>query len=217
MHLLTPWIARTVFLMAGLAPMGAAVAAEADRLDRSQRSRIQTERRDAQLRFDQQMTVCAQQFAAAACQDSARSERRATLDALRHQQLVLHDAQRRDRAAARLRSIQGKTVPPSPPLPPSIGAAQAAQAAASAPARRERAPRTNPLAPPSAAALPAAPRQVEPSRPATSAADAERRRLQSERRVSESQRHRLDALQRNAERDQRRPPAAGLPVPASSP
>lgn len=215
MHPFTPWTVCALIVIAALAPCSVALAVDADLGDRSQRARIQTERRDAQVRFNQQMATCSQQFVAAACQDSARSERRATLDALRHQQLVLDDDQRRQRAAARLRSIQGKTAAPSPPHDEPALSQPAASASASA--RRERLPRTTPAAPPNRAAVASAPRPIDPSRSLTSSVEAERRRQQSERRASDSDRHRLEVGQRNAERDRKRPPAAGLPAPASSP
>ncbi len=217
MHALTPSTVCALIVIGTLAFCGVSVAADSDRGDRSQRARIQTERRDAQMRFSQQMSTCAQQFAAAACQDSARSERRAALDALRHQQLVLDDEQRRQRAAARLRSIQGKTAVPSPPHDEPAQAQPAASAAKSATPRRDRPPRASAPAAPLRAAGVAAPGSTDLTRSATASMDAERRRLHSERRASDSDRHRLEVGQRNAERDRKRPPAAGLPAPASSP
>ena len=217
MHRFKLWAFCAVFAFAGVAATGAAHAAQSDPADRIQRARIQAERRDAQVRFDQQMAACSKQFAAAACQDLARSDRRAALDALRHQQLVLDDAQRRGRAAARLRAIENKAAAQSTAQAEAAAAAQPlspAASAASAP-RRERVPRAAPDQPAARASAPPNPRHFEP-RPAPSPAEAERRKQQSERRASENERHRLEVMQRNAERDRKRPPATGLPLPPSA-
>ena len=64
----------------------------------AERKRIATERAIVEQRFQAQQAECAQRFAVNACLDSAPQARREALSPLRQQELLLADAERRQRA-----------------------------------------------------------------------------------------------------------------------
>lgn len=163
-----------------------------------QRARIAAERRDVNQRYEAARKACEQRFAVTTCLDDARSERRRALDRLAGEQAVLDDAQRRQRAAERLRSIQDK----------------ASQADERATAPATPASKVQRVPPARQATRPLAPVQAE-SRPAITPEQAERRRNEQARRVQEAQAHREAVAKRNAARDAKKPPAAPLPVPSA--
>lgn len=171
--------------------------AQAD--EASERARISRERAEAQARFEQRQRECAQRFAITPCVEEARAEHRQTMIQLRRQEGVLDEAQRKQRAAARLAAIEEK---------------QRAEA------QRSQAPRS---------ARPVAPMQVRPPRaPASapraaaapaSAADVaqkeQRKRAQFEARQREAKAHRDESQRRRAERAAAGKASAPLPDPAA--
>jgi hypothetical protein len=74
----------------------------------AERQRIADGRAAATTRYEQDRRDCWQRFAVNACLDLARERRRATLGALRHDELVLNAQERQRRTAARLNEIASK-------------------------------------------------------------------------------------------------------------
>ena len=161
-----------------------------------ERQRIAAERQHAEQRFEAARKECETRFAVSSCIEQARSERRRTLEQLSARQAALDDAQRRQRAADRMRSISEKA---------RLADERAAAPAASAVVRARRAP----PAPRTASSAP-----VEPL-PQVTPQDAAQRREAREQREQEAAQHRDAVLRRNAERDARKPPSAPLPVPSA--
>lgn len=203
-----------------LALLAAATAASAQSglTSGADAANIQSERHAVEQRFEAARLDCAGRFALTACLDRARAARRHDLDALAKREAVLDDAQRRARAAERLRAIDDKV----------RAAAQARSGSAAAPAAAgvPAAASSAVVATPEAARASAPPTSTAPlrraaPRAATSAsvpsvAEIERRRADYQRRQQAAQAHRRAALQRDAERTARKPPAASLPLPAAA-
>jgi hypothetical protein len=74
----------------------------------AERQRIAAGRATAYARYQQDRHDCWQRFAVNACLDRSRERRRATMDALRHDELVLNAQERQRRTAARLNEIANK-------------------------------------------------------------------------------------------------------------
>lgn len=174
------------------------------------RERIAAERREADRRFDAARRQCEQRFAVTACLEDARSERRRVLDRLADEQAALDEAQRRTRAAERLRSIQAKTAAAPAAHGPAASAPAARVLAASAPVATTALPMS--AAPSSSgASAPIARARASGTAPQAAA----RHRQAQQAREHDAQVHREAVIRRNAERDARKPPAAPLPVPSA--
>jgi colicin import membrane protein len=161
-----------------------------------ERQRIAAEKQQAEQRFEAARRECETRFAVSSCVDQARSERRRALEHLGARQAVLDDAQRRQRAAERMRAISEKARQADE---------RAAAPAASAVVRARRAPPT-PRSPASA---------VPEPRPQVTPHEAAQRRDVRTQREQEAVQHRDAVLRRNAERNSRKPPSAPLPVPSA--
>lgn len=191
---------RPATLAFGMAVMPLALLAPAQADEAAERARISRERAEAQSRFEQRQRECAQRFAVTPCVEAARAEHRQALLQLRRQEGVLDEAQRKQRAAARLAAIEEKRR-----------------------AERERAVE------PRAARPPAAPLQVKPPRRSAAAAPTasapasdpvaaareQRKRARFEARQRDAQVHREEAERRSAERESKGKASAPLPDPAS--
>ena len=108
----------------------------------TERRRIDAERRQIEARFSAEDAACRQRFEVTSCVDEVKARRREALAGLRQQELLLADAERRKRAAARMQAIEVKRIeaesrPPAPPqpapvlrrpLPPSAAAAASREA-----------------------------------------------------------------------------------------
>ncbi len=70
-----------------------------------------TERRAAQQKFEAAELACWRRFAVNDCVRKARVERRAAVDRLRQQELLLNDLERQRRTAERLRRLEQKQAP----------------------------------------------------------------------------------------------------------
>lgn len=92
---------------------GAAAAAAAHR--KAEHERIRHEREALAAVRQKEEAACYKQFAVEDCLRSVRTKARETGDRLRAQEVELNDAERREKAAERLRSIEEKqkAVPPS--------------------------------------------------------------------------------------------------------
>ena len=77
--------------------------------ERAQRARISAERSQADAAFLADEKACYGKFAVNDCINDARSRRRAVLADLRRQEISLNDAQRKRRAAEKLRSIEERS------------------------------------------------------------------------------------------------------------
>lgn len=202
----------TWVLWFGLSAAGAMAAAATS--DDAELARIRRERQAVEARHAQAIAACRKEFAMSACMDKARDERRAALEPLRHEQQVIDDAHRRERAAQRARSIEQRQAeaddraqnPASGSLDKAGGSSRKPSAAASH------------GSPPAASGAPHPSRA--PHRDAKDLTEATRlatqRAAETRARRAEAEQHRQEVLKRNAELDRKRPPAAGLPVPASS-
>lgn len=202
----------TWVLWFGLSAAGAMAAAATS--DDAELARIRRERQAVEARHAQAIAACRKEFAMSACMDKARDERRAALEPLRHEQQVIDDAHRRERAAQRARSIEQRQAeaddraqnPASGSLDKAGGSSRKPSAEASH------------GSPPAASAAPHPSRA--PHRDAKDLTEATRlatqRAAETRARRAEAEQHRQEVLKRNAELDRKRPAAAGLPVPASS-
>ncbi len=79
----------------------------------AERSRIATQRAQQEERFAQAEVACYRRFAVFDCLRDARQVRRTALDALRRQEVVLNDDERKRGAAAAVQRIQDKLALPA--------------------------------------------------------------------------------------------------------
>ncbi|MDR0457478.1 MAG: hypothetical protein LBH10_00390 [Burkholderiaceae bacterium] len=86
----------------------AAAAKAFEQWDSAERQRIADGRAAANARYEQDRRDCWQRFAVNDCLNAARDRRRATQDALRHDELILNAQERQRRTAARLDEIAHK-------------------------------------------------------------------------------------------------------------
>lgn len=181
-----------------LAVMSLAPLAPAQTDEAAERARISRERAEAQARFEQRQRECAQRFAVTPCVEEARAEHRQALLQLRRQEGVLDEAQRKQRAAARLAAIEEK---------------RRTEQERAVPPRAERQPAPLQLKPPRppAAARPAS----APASEAGAAAREQRSRARFEARQRDAQAHREEAVQRRAQRESKGKAASPLPDPAA--
>jgi hypothetical protein len=184
----------------GLVVMPLALLAPANADEAAERSRIARERAEAQARFEQRQRECAQRFAVTPCVEEARAEHRQAMLQLRRQEGVLDEAQRKQRAAARLAAIEEKR--------------RAEQARAAEP-RAGRAPAA-PLQvkPPRQGAAAARPASAPASEPGAAARE-QRKRARFEARQRDAQAHREEAERRSAERESKGRAGSPLPDPAA--
>ena len=73
-----------------------------------ERSRVAAARSAAHQRFHDEELACWQRFAVNACVRKARVERRAAIDRLRQEDLLLNEMERQRRTAERLRALERK-------------------------------------------------------------------------------------------------------------
>jgi hypothetical protein len=180
-------------------------------------ARIRRERQAVEARHAQAIAACRKEFAVSACMEKARDERRAALEPLRHEQQVVDDARRREKAAQRARSIEqrqadadDRTQNPAAHGPEKASAAPRKSSATAAAAGSS--------APASAVPHPSRARQHDAKALTEAARLASQRAAETKARRAEAELHRQEVLKRNAEQDRKRPPAAGLPplAPASA-
>lgn len=196
---------RTFVAVALLACSCVGAWAQAPAAEAAERARIGAERARAEADFAAAEKACYSRFAVNDCIDKARARLRTTLSDLRRQEVALNDAERRQRAADRLREIEARqaeqpvpprgevqTRQPEAPVAPRAPAAPAAQSAASRPASASSAPGD------------AAPRA--PKAPADPQGNAKRQ----QQRIDEAKARKEEVQKRAAQRTE---PARPLPVP----
>lgn len=81
---------------------------EAQLRRQAQREQIQTRRKTVEAQRSKEEATCYQQFAVEGCLRDARTKARKADNELRQQELQLNDAERREKATQRLRSIEEK-------------------------------------------------------------------------------------------------------------
>jgi len=79
----------------------------------AERERIASERAQHEARYLDAEAACYRRFAVSDCLRDARRLRRAALDELRRQEVVLNDLERKDRAAQALQRIQSNVIAPA--------------------------------------------------------------------------------------------------------
>lgn len=214
------WVARLALALGGWTLLMANVAWASDAADRERISRARSEA-DAVLADKQ--AECRQRFAVNDCLLEARKEHRAVVDPLRKELLMLDDKQRRQRAADRNERIRAKTEAQtdagSAPGATSFGSAEGFPGATVRPKIRSMMPSASSVepampaetaAPVASSAAVAADKPVVPPMTKTQARAEGYQTL----RVRQAEARRQSVLQKNAERDAKKPPAKPLPVPA---
>lgn len=209
------------------------------------RARIARERAQADAALAQAEAQCMQRFVVNSCLNEARQTHRAAVEPLRQESMLLDERERKQRAADRLDQVRAKSLAAqaraassassAPPIPaagetdssgmpgvrPKLRGSSAAPAA---PVAADAASATADAAPPpaidsGASAVPSASppekRTKSASKRLTPAPDPAAQQA-SEKRIAEARAHREKIERRNAERDAKRPPAKGLPVPESA-
>ena len=172
---------------------GVVLAADAQ----AERERIRTERAQAEQRFAEAERDCNTRFVVTSCVEAARAQRRDALSRLRNEELVLDQAERRQRAAERAAAIHDKQAHDEAPravpraAPPPASASQLHLRSPGA-----KAARTEPRLSPEAEA---------------------RNRAAYESRLRNAQEHREAIERRNAERQAKaKKPALALPLPPTA-
>lgn len=190
-RLLVAWVCCVPLVLAAAEPT-------AHVQQKTEKARIAAERQQANQRFEIERRACEQRFAVTPCLEEARGRRREVLDRLAREQAVLDDAQRRQRAADRLKGIQDR-------------ARQLDERGATPPAARtsQRGGRA------ASAALPHPPASRPEPKATLTPAQAERNRAEHDERLREAEAHREAVARRNADRAAKKPPAAPLPVPSA--
>ena len=178
-----------------------AQAAEPVAGDAAERERLARDRAAVEAAHAQRLRDCQGRFAVTPCIEEARAARRESLAGLRRQQALLDEAQRKQRAAARMAAIREK-----------VGAEESRRSEPARAAPAQKAP-MRVVAPRAGKAAPA-PAPASAASGVREASEA-RQRARFEERQHEAQAHREEAQRRAAERAKSgKPPSAPLP-PAS--
>ncbi len=221
LHVRERWVALLTSIWAAGALWVPSVALASS--DAADRARISRARAEAEAVLTDKQAECRQRFAVNDCLLEVRKEHRAVVDPLRKELLMLDDKQRKQRAADRNERIRAKTEAQN-----ESGAASGTAsfgAADALPSSTVR-PKIRSLMPPEASSEPTVP--AEPAVLSGSSASAVIDRPVSRKvekaqpggegyqtlRVRQAEARRQSVLQKNAERDAKKPPAKPLPVPA---
>jgi hypothetical protein len=215
--------AAALLLAGAFAVSAPARAAAADDVERH---RIAEERAAIEARYAARTRECRDRFIVTSCIDDAKVERRRGLDALRTRQLALDEEKRRARTAERSAELAAKAADDA------RREQERAARAASGPVPREPRPLEPRHEPPASGApatsttphdRPGAPVEGSGKKPAPSETAEQRREREERHRASfetrqqQAEAHRQEILDKAAQRQNARPPAAPLPVPASVP
>ena len=174
---------------------GGAPAADAQ----AERARIRAERAQAEQRYVAAERDCNTRFVVTSCVEAARAQRRDALGRLRNEELVLDQAERRQRAAERAAAIHDK------------------QAHEEAPRAAPRTPPPTASAPPSQLLLRSHGARAARTEPRLAPEAEARNRAAYESRLREAQAHREAIERRNAERQAKaKKPALALPLPPTA-
>ncbi|HEV7915069.1 MAG TPA: hypothetical protein VGP22_14980 [Albitalea sp.] len=192
------------WLLLGLAASVPAHALDAAE-ERAERQRIQSERVQVDAAYLQRERDCRARFVVTACLEGAQRDRRQAVERLRQQQVILDEAQRKQRAAQRMDDIRNK-----------VSGQDASRREAIMRDRRSEKQRAEVVAHSSPTAQPSeAPAAATPA--SAAASEATQRVTEREKREAQARGHREAVERRNAERlAQGKRPARPLPVPAAS-
>ena len=193
-------------LTIALAALAGAMMAQGNDQNAAERARIREERAQAQRVYEERERECHERFAVTTCMDAARAQRRQAMERLRHEELVLDSAERKQRAAARETRVREKQIAQEAKPAPSVVPERAA-----APTKARS--KTPSKAPGSTTD------DVVPAANATgriSEEQARRNRAAFEAKQKQAAEHRAEVERRNAERSQGSKPSAPLPVPGSA-
>jgi len=215
----------SIAALALAAAFAGALPARAASADDAERHRIAEELAAIEARYAARERECRDRFIVTSCVDDAKVERRRGLDALRTRQLKLDEERRRERTAERSAELAAKAADDA------RREQERAARAASAPAPREPRPLEPRHEKPAAAASTSSAGHDRPGAaleaggkkaPASQTAEQrreseERHRASFETRQQQADEHRQEVLDKAAQRQKQKPPAAPLPVPASVP
>ena len=99
------------FLLLALLVLPFGLHAQEDESAAAERARIAAERGKAEAAFRVQEKACYGKFAVNDCLSAAKAQRRQVLADLRRQEISLNDAQRKRKAAERLRELDQRSAP----------------------------------------------------------------------------------------------------------
>jgi colicin import membrane protein len=198
--------AKSLLFACTLLLVGGAWAQEPD--GSAERARIRAERDQAEALFTAEEKACRARFAVTDCVNDARKRMRDTLADLRRQEVTLNDAERKRRAAGRLKDIQERQASTA-----QQDEARTQQAVQSQLRREQRvADKEAARTAAGASSGPPAPRQPSDSQGARLTAEQiEANRQAHAKRVAEAEQRKEKAARRILER--RKPAASSLPVP----
>lgn len=199
-------------------------AADESKEAAGERARIAAERARAEKTFQAEQKACYSKFSVSGCIDDAGARRSARLADLRRQEIVLNDAQRKARAADRVKELEGKQADEA--RKQSEAAAKGNEKAAARERRAEdkaaKARQRAEKAQGNAAKAEAGPRGSGPAgkptdkpvqrAPLEKQPDIEESRQRYEQRQLDAQAHRASVEQRAAEQKKKKP-VQPLPVP----
>ena len=194
--------------------------------DDAERHRIAEERAAIEARYTARTRECRDRFIVTSCVDDAKVERRRGLDALRARQLELDEEKRRARTSERSAELSAKAADDA--RREQERAARAASAPVPHAPRALEPRREKPASDAGSVSADVHDRSGDPlggpARKPAPKESAEQRREREERhratfesRHQQAEQHRQESLEKAAQRQKARPPAASLPVPASVP
>jgi hypothetical protein len=182
--------------------------------DAAERQRIAAEQAEVEKAYATREAECRRRFIVTSCLDAARRDRREAVERLRQQEVVLDEAQRKQRAAQRIEEIRSKVSADEAKRREAEARVQAREAKQQEQAARVEAAASAASAPSAAAAASAPVRARTPTtkRPV----DAEKAAQAYEKRQQQAQEHRAAVEQRNAERAAKGKPSKPLPAPSGA-
>lgn len=197
---------------------------DAERVREAERARIATERAAVDARFAERKKECNAVFAVTDCVDKATRQRNAAMADLRRQERVLNDAERREKAAERLKAQEERSSPEARQAAEErrlrglqeqkereAAAAEKAMKRAEQEAERAAKPRRT-ITLPGPVEPQGTPRAAQaPKSNAPTAEEAKRNREAYEARLAAAERHKAEVRERLARRS--KPAASALPVP----
>jgi len=198
-----------VFTAAWVLVMGCLAAAYVAAADvsnqQAERDHIAAERTRVDSAFAVRERECQARFVVTSCLDAARRDRRQTLERLRQQQVVLDEAERKQRAAKRMETIRG-----------AVSNEESRRRAADARARRKAERPFQPAPSSVPTPMPAEPASAPAAASRGASAAPSQRAAEYDRRQAAAKQHREAVQRRNAEGAARGKTAKPLPLPPAA-
>jgi len=173
--------------------------------EQAERDRIAAERARAEAAFAVRERECHARFVVTSCLDAARRDRRQALERLRQQQVVLDEAERKQRAAKRMETIRSA-------VSDEESRRRAAEARAHRKAERPFQPAPSSVPPP----MPAEPASTPAAASRGASPAPSQRAAEYDRRQAAAKQHREAVQRRNAEGAARGKTAKPLPLPPAA-